>query len=143
MKVSSKIHWISILSYLFSVNGAFVNPNYETALTRRQLCVISNRFQTFPGPSRVKQTNFQLHARPQDNLVAGIAEIGFAFSLGVLWSEYSVILTGCGPLNFSDTLERICYQGVIVVAGIALFNRIVTGKSLEYSSEEFLSLIHI
>ena len=137
MKASSKIHWILILSYFFAVNGAFVNPNYEKALTRRQSCVISNRFQTFPGPCRVKQTNFQLHDRPQDNLVAGIAEIGFAFSLGVLWSEYSVILTGCGPLNFSDTLERICYQGVIVVAGIALFNRIVTGKSLEYSSEEF------
>ena len=35
-------------------------------------------------------------------------------------------MTGCGPLNFSDTLERISYQGVIVFAGLALFNRIVT-----------------
>jgi hypothetical protein len=70
--------------------------------------------------------------------VSGIAEISFAFSLGVLWSEYSIILTGCGPANFSDTLERICYQGVIVSSGLALFNLIVTsGKSLETTSDEF------
>jgi hypothetical protein len=48
------------------------------------------------------------------------------FSIGVLYSEYFIILTGCGPPNFTDTLERICYQGVIVYAGLALFNRIVT-----------------
>ena len=69
--------------------------------------------------------------RPQDNLFSGIAEIGMGFSIGVLYSEYFIILTGCGPLNFSDTLERICYQGVIVYAGLALFNRIVTRNGLE------------
>lgn len=69
--------------------------------------------------------------RPQDNLFSGIAEIGMGFSIGVLYSEYFIILTGCGPLNFSDTLERICYQGVIVYAGLALFNRIVTQNGLE------------
>lgn len=64
--------------------------------------------------------------RPQDSLFSGIAEIGMGFSVGVLYSEYFIILTGCGPPNFGDTLERICYQGVIALAGIALFNRIVT-----------------
>lgn len=87
--------------------------------------------------STIDHTSRLYAARPQDNLVAGIAEIGFAFSLGVLWSEYSVALTGCGPTNFSDTLERICYQGVIVFAGVALFNRIVKGTNLAVSSEEF------
>ena len=53
------------------------------------------------------------------------------FSIGVLYSEYFIITTGCGPPNFGDTLERICYQGVIVFAGLALFNRIVTQLSLE------------
>lgn len=66
------------------------------------------------------------YSRPQDNLFSGIAEMGMGFSIGVLYSEYSIIMTGCGPLKFSDTLERICYQGVIVYAGVALFNRIVT-----------------
>lgn len=76
--------------------------------------------------------------RYQDSLVAGIAEIGIGFSLGVLWSEYSIIMTGCGPLNFSDTLERICYQGVIVLSGLLVFNRIVTGgKGLDDSSVDF------
>lgn len=63
---------------------------------------------------------------PQDNLFSGIAELGMGFSIGVLYSEYSIIMTGCGPPDFGDTLERICYQGVIVYAGLALFNRIVT-----------------
>jgi hypothetical protein len=67
------------------------------------------------------------NSRRDDILFSGLAEIGLGFSLGVLWSEYSIILTGCGPYNFSDFLERICYQGVIVLSGLALFNRIVTG----------------
>ena len=61
-----------------------------------------------------------------DNLISGLAEISIGFSLGVLWSELAVITSGCGPLNFSDTLERICYQGVILTAGLSLFTRIVT-----------------
>lgn len=61
-----------------------------------------------------------------DNLVSGLAEISIGFSLGVLWSEFAVVTSGCGPLNFSDTLERICYQGVILTAGLSLFTKIVT-----------------
>lgn len=80
----------------------------------------------------------RLYSRPQDNLVSGVAEIGIGFALGVLWSESFIAFTGCGPTNFSDALERICYQGVIVLAGAALFNRIVTGgKGLEKSAEDF------
>lgn len=78
----------------------------------------------------------QNYFRPQDNLFSGIAEIGMGFSLGVLYSEYFIIMTGCGPLNFSDTLERICYQGVIVYAGLALFNRIVTRSGLDDTVNE-------
>jgi hypothetical protein len=64
--------------------------------------------------------------RPQDSLFSGIAEIGMGCSIGVLYSEFFIIMTGCGPPDFSDTLERISYQGVIVFAGLTLFNRIVT-----------------
>jgi len=73
------------------------------------------------------QTGTQLPLARYDNLVSGVAEISIGFALGVLWSEYAVITTGCGPLNFSDILERICYQGVILSAGASLFTRIVTG----------------
>jgi hypothetical protein len=94
--------------------------------------------QQFERPA-IRERTTNLYSRPQDNLVSGISEISFAFSLGVLWSEYCIILTGCGPANFSDTLERICYQGVIASAGVALFLRIVTGGgvSLEETTENF------
>lgn len=86
-----------------------------------------------------RRPNSSLYSRPEDNLVSGVAEISFACSLGVLWSEYSIISTGCGPANFSDALERICYQGVIASAGVALFLRIVTGgDSLETTVENAL-----
>ena len=76
------------------------------------------------GSALSRQTALSL-AR-YDNLVSGVAEISIGFSLGVLWSEYAVVTTSCGPLNFSDTLERICYLGVILTAGLSLFTRIVT-----------------
>ena len=75
-----------------------------------------------PHPIHVLRYSY----RPQDNLFSGLAEIGMGFSIGVLYSEYFIIMTGCGPPNFGDTLERICYQGVIVYSGLALFIRIVT-----------------
>ena len=85
------------------------------------------------------QTGTQLSLARYDNLVSGVAEISIGFALGVLWSEYAVITTGCGPLNFSDILERICYQGVILSAGASLFTRIVTsGKDLTtYINEDY------
>ena len=49
-----------------------------------------------------------------------------------------MITSGCGPLNFSDTLERICYQGVILTAGLSLFTRIVTiGDLTSYVCDEY------
>jgi hypothetical protein len=71
-----------------------------------------------------------------DNLVSGLAEISFAFAIGVLWSEASVAATGCGPADLGDLLERVCYQGVIVSAGSSVFCRIVTRKGLAAYLEE-------
>ena len=48
-------------------------------------------------------------------------------SLCTIWSEYSVLTTGCGPIQLSDTLERGCYLGVLFVAGLSVFVRIVSG----------------
>ena len=36
---------------------------------------------------------------------------------GTLWSEYTVIMTGCGPVLLPDVVERSCYLGVLVIAG--------------------------
>jgi hypothetical protein len=141
--------WFSAFASLFfatSVQAAFQSHNHVAfeLKGRRELWKPPRRalspgtsIKTYRSEQRAPVDSFRLYSRPQDNLVAGIAEIGFAFTLGVLWSEYGIILTGCGPLNFSDTLERICYQGVIVVAGVALFNRIVSGTNLAETSEKF------
>ena len=52
-------------------------------------------------------------------------------SICTLWSEYSVLHTGCGPKSLSDALERGSYLGVLVVAGLSVFVRIVSeGQSL-------------
>lgn len=76
--------------------------------------------------SRISTERNLINSR-YDNLVAGVAEISIGTSLGTLWSELTVAATGCGPLNLSDGLERLCYQGVIVFAGYVIFARIVSG----------------
>ena len=50
-------------------------------------------------------------------------------SIGTIWSEYTVFMTGCGPLSLPDVVERSCYLGVLVIAGSSVFARIVTGGS--------------
>lgn len=72
----------------------------------------------------------KLYYSRYDSLVAGIAEISLGTSLGVLWSEFAVITTGCGPIQFSDGLERVCYQAVIVFAGLSIFTRIAFQQNL-------------
>lgn len=86
-----------------------------------------------PAPSLLRRrrnaySSVRLWYSRYDNLVAGIAEISMGTSIGVLWSEFAVLTTGCGPLQLSDALERFCYQAVLVAAGLALFFRIATGK---------------
>jgi len=72
----------------------------------------------------------KLYYSRYDSLVAGIAEISLGTSIGVLYSEFAVITTGCGPLQLSDGLERFCYQAVIVFAGLSVFTRIAFQQNL-------------
>ena len=58
------------------------------------------------------------------------AALSLLASAGTLWSEATVYQTGCGPLLLPDVLERICYQAVICVAGVAWFIRIVFRQGL-------------
>eukprot|EP00980_Cylindrotheca_fusiformis_P029041 scaffold22701_cov123-Cylindrotheca_fusiformis.AAC.20 len=138
---STVMFLVLLLRTMAFVDGSFIGSSHQYGSTdhpqaMRAKCDLLREWPTaMPMCSRRKIGH--LSARPQDNLIAGVSEIGLGFSLGVLWSEYSIIMTGCGPLNFSDTLERICYQGVIVLAGTALFNRIVTGNGLDTSANEF------
>ena len=88
--------------------------------------------------NRLGCSKCRLMMSPRDNnLVAGIAEISMGFSVGVLYSEMSILSSGCGPMNFSDTLERICYEGVILFAGSSIFSRIAFQKDLVRLTEDY------
>lgn len=87
--------------------------------------------------SRQKLRNSQLDLSRYDNLISGVAEISMGMSIGTLWSEFAVIVTGCGPIQMSDFLERFCYEGVIAVSCAIIFMKIVTGKSLTELSDEY------
>ena len=50
--------------------------------------------------------------------------------IGTIYSEVSVIQTGCGPSLLPDIIERSCYLGVLVFAGLSVFLRIVTGSGV-------------
>lgn len=67
----------------------------------------------------------------QEPIVLLGAAVSFASSSVVLWSEASVVLTGCGPLNLNDTLERSTYWITLLVAGSCWFCRLAfQGQSL-------------
>ena len=78
--------------------------------------------------SNRRQTNIL-----EDNLVVlpvtVLSSAAILASVGTLWSEYSVVMTGCGPQLLPDVVERSCYLGALVVAGLSVFTRIVTGWS--------------
>lgn len=139
MVVAAGYFLLLLLTQALAFHPSPITPykrNYNTIIQTRGIhnarndVVFNTQFSdAHTHPVHVMNNNL----RPQDNLFSGIAEIGMGFSIGVLYSEYFIIMTGCGPPNFSDILERICYQGVIVYAGLALFNRSVTlfSSSLE------------
>ena len=41
-----------------------------------------------------------------------------------------MIQTGCGPPLLPDIVERSCYLGVLVISGLSVFLRIVTGSGV-------------
>lgn len=136
MAVDKRYFLLFALALCLAQTRAFHSPpissykrNYDTRVPSRGIHHARNSI-TFNIRSKDAHTDhvhlLRYYSRPQDNLFSGIAELEMGFSIGVLYSEYSIIMTGCGPPDFGDTLERICYQGVIVYAGLALFNRIVT-----------------
>jgi len=94
---------------------------------------------TIPSPQRAVPTALHQSYQSRDGLFAGLAEIGMGCSIGVLYSEYYIATTGCGPPDLGDALERFCYQGVIVLAGLAVFVRAATffASSLEDLAETY------
>ena len=59
-----------------------------------------------------------------------------AASLGVFWSEWAILQTGCGPMFLPDWLERGSYLGVLIVSSVSVFTRIVALALLDGMDEE-------
>ena len=70
-----------------------------------------------------------LHERLGDNddaplLWTAISATSITSSVVTLWSETSIFLSGCGPIELPDVVERVSYQAVILVAGVCWFTRL-------------------
>lgn len=82
-------------------------------------------------------------ARNEDNsgdeiallLFGSTGVIGSISAALVLWSEVSVAMTRCGPINLPDWLERSAYLANFAVVAASILARIILGTSLT----EFLS----
>ena len=107
---------------------------------------VSRRDHQTPAPVVVVSTSQRLQAtsdKDDDNnnnninnsdgelvVLASLSSLSLVTSAVTLWSEVAIYQTGCGPLYLPDLVERISYQAVIVVSGVAWFIRIVTRQGL-------------
>mmetsp|Transcript_30470 Transcript_30470/g.34730 ORF Transcript_30470/g.34730 Transcript_30470/m.34730 type:complete len:219 (+) Transcript_30470:96-752(+) len=117
---------------------------------KRDTLFVSSRQHQYSSTKLYSYNN--LPGPRYDNLVGGLAQISLGASLCVLYSEWNIILTGCGPLDISDFTERFCYQIDILAAGVFLFVRIVSqGRCLtnllkddgEYMELEDFTLVQV
>ncbi|KAG7357377.1 hypothetical protein IV203_002065 [Nitzschia inconspicua] len=93
------------------------HPSASSSANVHHYCSHLLLHERLSGSSAPPLSTAMYYGRREDNLFSGLAEIGIGFSI--------------------DALERVCYQGVIAFSGVALFNRIVAGKSLELTVEEW------
>lgn len=128
------MHLLYLLSLL-----AVVSP--AGALTKPCLKTKTVRFQRYLGSCHPKQAQCRSHlflkpeaseeSEPRENIIMGaFVATSLCASSGVLWSEWTVFQTGCGPLYLPDWLERSCYLGVLFVSGLSAFLRIVYRQGL-------------
>jgi hypothetical protein len=62
--------------------------------------------------------------------VASTSIVTLICSSIVLWSEASILLSGCGPLQLNNAVERTPYWVVLIVASGCWFCRVAFGESL-------------
>lgn len=76
------------------------------------------------------RNNNNHQGRSLDVAFYGLSAFSLVTSACTLWSEASIFRTGCGPIYMSDLVERVSYQAVLVVSGLAWFIRIVFRQGL-------------
>ena len=60
----------------------------------------------------------------------GVSIIGIFTSLVLLWSEYSIVTTRCGPPLLPDAVEKSSYISIFILASGSNLSRIIFGSSL-------------
>lgn len=136
---TTKYVYLSTMIMLFSLLCFFL-PGANTFQQPALKYLRPLQYSYGPAHARTKRASSR-HLSLNDNLVSGLSELSIGFGMGTLWSEYNIIETGCGPLGLSDWLERSCYEGVLVTAGIAVFNRLAFGRDLATMSESIYGFL--
>ena len=101
------------------------------------------------NPSKLFKTNNSSNNNPghksseADVAFLGLSLVSLMTSACTLWSEASIFKTGCGPIYLSDLVERVSYQAVLVVSGLAWFIRIVFRQGLgDFATEQRMLSSH-
>ncbi|EJK56779.1 hypothetical protein THAOC_23264 [Thalassiosira oceanica] len=112
-------------------SSAFVSAAHSSQMSHGLAAGTAGGFSLVRSTHHYSLGNGSDGAEPSTTLaVLGITSLSILAAVGTLWSEVAILITRCGPRFLPDEIERGCYLGVIVVSGLSLFLRIVTGHGL-------------
>jgi len=87
--------------------------------------------------SRNSNDSYGHRSNETDVAFWGLSVVSLVTSTCTLWSEATIFKTGCGPIYMSDFVERVSYQAVLMVSGLAWFIRIVFRQGLgDFATEQ-------
>jgi hypothetical protein len=110
IRTGSKLPFIFLILYnCFSAYG-FSNPSLQKPYTVSSALAASST---------------------ADRVATCVAGVSYASTAVVAWSEASVYLSGCGPLQLPDVIERSSYLVVLLVASFFWFDRIAFQNDLK------------
>mmetsp|Transcript_34958 Transcript_34958/g.42182 ORF Transcript_34958/g.42182 Transcript_34958/m.42182 type:complete len:209 (-) Transcript_34958:70-696(-) len=118
--------------------GSFTANAFVHKIPVQNLKSKRSRASLVSKPSEVRKiiSPSLLYYARYDNLVSGVAEISIGSSIAVLWSEFAILATGCGPYDLPNWIERFTYQEVILASSFIIYKRIVDRKGLVRIGEE-------
>lgn len=148
-----KLSWIFVLFSLtlctrtceaFSAHKLQSRINHFSTNKPSRTCAFQKDFAFSPtisqthvfmsSPSDEKDENHANHGLDADVIspwiTYGVSIIGIFTSLVLLWSEYSIVTTRCGPSLLPDVVERSSYISIFILASGSNLSRIIFGSSL-------------
>ena len=132
---------LTLALLVFVAELCSVRPFVPTATTRRPGITEEQRLHN-DSSSKVAHSTI-LYSRPSDEIVVtGSSVATIVSSMLVMWSEYSVVRTGCGPFALADWLEESSYYLVLVFASLWIWNtilgKVMPGFSILLFEEKYM-----